>query len=624
MFLTMNLQERICQNCNQQFNIEPKDFKFYDKIQVPPPTWCPECRLQRRIVFFNERGLYKRVCSLCGVQTISVFSPDKPLEVYCQKCFWRGSWDALTYQRPYDFSKAFFEQFFELFQRVPQSSLDSNYYTLVNSEYCNFVADLKNCYLLFNSGDSEHCCYGTLVRLGKECFDMLCADSCERCYEGINLKKCTDVCFSLNCDQCYQVYFSKNLIGCSHCFGCINLRNKQYYIFNTPYSKDNYFKRMKEFDVGSWRSLIRMKEKILPFHLSCPYRYFQGRKNTNVSGDYIDNSRNVSKSYHVIQGEDSKYCQFLTWPITRDSYDVTMWGGNALQTYECMGVGGGENTIAFCVNFWSGNTHHAEYSFDCIRSSYVFGCVNLEYKQYCILNKQYTKSSFEELRRKIIDHMNTMPYIDKKGRVYKYGEFFPPELSPFAYNETIAQEYFPLTKEEALERGYAWKDREAHQRATTLKHSQLPDHIKDVPDSITNEITQCAHSSFLTSNLQSPTSNFSSPTSTCNEQCTTAFRIIPQELKFYRQMNTPLPRLCPNCRHYQRLKQRNPLKLWHRSCQCAGVTNDQRLTTNDIVYKNTIEHFHKQNPCPNEFETSYAPERLEIVYCESCYLAEVA
>ncbi|MDI6602734.1 MAG: hypothetical protein QME57_01260 [Patescibacteria group bacterium] len=104
---------------------------------------------------------------------------------------------------------------------------------------------------------------------------------------------------------------------------------------------------------------------------------------------------------------------------------------------------------------------------------------------------------------------------------------------------------------------------------------------------------------------------------TCNEQCTTAFKIIPQELEFYRKMNLPLPRLCPNCRHYQRIKQRNPLKFWKRKCMCGGQTS-----TNG-VYKNTIKHFHGDNSCPNEFLTTYAPDRPEIVYCEKCYLAEV-
>ena len=92
---------------------------------------------------------------------------------------------------------------------------------------------------------------------------------------------------------------------------------------------------------------------------------------------------------------------------------------------------------------------------------------------------------------------------------------------------------------------------------------------------------------------------------TCNEQCTEAFKIISSELQFYKKMNLPIPHLCPNCRHYQRLKKRNPLKLWHRICMCEK--------------KN---HTHK-GKCPVEFETSYAPERPEIIYCEQCYQQEV-
>ena len=34
-------------------------------------------------------------------------------------------------------------------------------------------------------------------------------------------------------------------------------------------------------------------------------------------------------------------------------------------------------------------------------------------------------------------------------------------LSPFGYNETIAQDYFPLTREEALAKGFNWSDYEA-------------------------------------------------------------------------------------------------------------------------------------------------------------------
>ncbi|MDD5750486.1 MAG: hypothetical protein PHU56_02450, partial [Candidatus Pacebacteria bacterium] len=198
------------------------------------------------------------------------------------------------------------------------------------------------------------------------------------------------------------------------------------------------------------------------------------------------------------------------------------------------------------------------------------------------------------------------------GRTYTYGEFFPPELSPFAYNETIAQEYFPLTKQQAIEQGYSWRDEEPRNYTIDIKAEDLPDNIKDVKDEdILNKVIECLHQG------------------QCNEQCTQAFRIIPQELSFYKRMNLPLPRLCPNCRHYQRLKQRNPLKLWKRQCMCSGSTSSPQGRTCEgktltDCYHNTCEHEHGDSPCDETFLTSYSPERPEIVYCEKCYLREVA
>jgi len=175
--------------------------------------------------------------------------------------------------------------------------------------------------------------------------------------------------------------------------------------------------------------------------------------------------------------------------------------------------------------------------------------------------------------------MEEMPYIDKNGRVYKYGDFFPSDLAPFAYNESIAQEYYPLSKEQALEHGYLWKEIEERNYNITMRNENIPDDIKTVGDDFVNQMIECGHQG------------------KCLEQCTEAFRVTSHELEFYRRMSLPLPRFCPNCRHYQRINLRNPLKLWHRKCMREG--------------------------CQNEFETSYAPERPEIIYCESCYQQEV-
>ncbi len=43
-------ENKICQNCQKDFKIESEDFNFYEKIKVPTPTWCPECRMIRRFL----------------------------------------------------------------------------------------------------------------------------------------------------------------------------------------------------------------------------------------------------------------------------------------------------------------------------------------------------------------------------------------------------------------------------------------------------------------------------------------------------------------------------------------------------------------------------------------------
>ncbi|MBM3251119.1 MAG: hypothetical protein FJZ07_02705, partial [Candidatus Nealsonbacteria bacterium] len=62
----LNSEIRTCQNCHSPFVIDVQDFDFYQKIKVPPPTWCPECRMVRRMMFRNERSLYKRKCDVTG------------------------------------------------------------------------------------------------------------------------------------------------------------------------------------------------------------------------------------------------------------------------------------------------------------------------------------------------------------------------------------------------------------------------------------------------------------------------------------------------------------------------------------------------------------------------------
>ena len=598
----MNSETKICQNCKKEFVIEPEDFDFYQKIKVPAPTFCPECRLIRRMIFRNERSLYKRKCDAPdhNEDIISIYSPDKPLKIYDQKYWWSDSWDPMEYGRDYDFSKPFFEQFNELLMAVPRPpSIGSNN---INSDYTNYGIYNKNCYLIVSAEKNEDCLYGHRLFFNRDCVDCENIHSSELCYQCFQCINCYKCIFSQRLENCNDLFFCFDCRNCQNCFSCVGLRNKQYHIFNKPYTKEQYFSKLKEFGLDYYSKSLRLKEEFEDFYLKFPRRFAEVIKSENCVGNNINNSKNCFNSFVIKESKDLKYVTFAVKAFSSmdGSYiDFSEW------TYESFSGEQDSNKLFTCQCWFSNNLQYCD---SCTSSFHLFACIGLRNKQYCILNKQYTKEEYEKLVPKIIQHMNDMPYIDKKGRVYKYGEFFPPELSPFAYNETVAQEYFPLTKEQALKQGYSWKDPEERDIKPDIKTAELPDHIKDVKDDIIGKVIQCAHAKLGKDGTLE---------TNCNEQCTTAFKIIEPELQFYRRMNLPLPRLCPNCRHYQRLKQRNPLKLWHRKCMCGGQTS-----TNG-VYKNTIKHFHGNQPCPNEFETTYAPDRPEIVYCEKCYLDEV-
>jgi hypothetical protein len=282
----------------------------------------------------------------------------------------------------------------------------------------------------------------------------------------------------------------------------------------------------------------------------------------------------------------------------KDSYD-TIGSATSELLYDCVAMTYDSYMARF--GLIADNARESHYFTYCWDIANVFGCLSLRKKQYCILNKQYTKAEYEALVPKIIAQMNELPYIGEKGRKYRYGEFFPVEFSPFAYNESIAQEYFPLTKSEIEERGYRWREPDIKKYDGAINSNKLPVKTSQATDAILNDVISCDHGA------------------KCNELCTVAFKITPAELAYYRQFKIPLPHLCPNCRHYARLAVRNPLKLWPRQCMCLS---GEAFAKSD-AYKNTVKHFHGEAPCPNKFETSYAPERPETIYCEACYQAEI-
>jgi len=563
-------ETKSCRNCKQNFTIEPDDFGFYEKIKVPPPTFCPDCRVQRRLSWRNDLSFYNRSCDLCGNKIISLYHPDKPLTVYCNKCWWSDKWDPKSYGQDVDFSRPFFEQFRKLQDKVPLLSLfNDDGVGSLNCEYAQNVTFSKNCYMEFMSWFVEDCMYsfssgGPETRDVVDCFCIFSYS--QIIYDSIFLEHC------YNCRNCYlstglaDCTFCFDCKGCSDCFMCVNLRQKKYCIFNKQYSKEEYGKILKSYRLDTRVGSERAKKEFEEFLVQQPHRFANLLNCKNSTGDCLVGCKNVKNSFMAHECENMRFLWIGMW--LKDSYDLSP-GGKSEECYEGLTA---DHSYRELFSIYSLKNQEVDYVENCHSSKYLFGCSAIKHGQYCILNKEYSKDEYFKLRDKLIDQMK------KTG---EYGEFFPSELSHFGYNETMAQEYFPLTKQEALSKGYKWWDK--IQKTTgqeTLKPEQVPDSIHDVSEDILNEVLVCT-------------------------ECERNYKIVYNELNFYKKHSIPIPSQCFYCRNSARLKFENPFKLWHRTCMCDK------------------EHAHHKEHCDIEFETHYAPDRPEIVYCEKCYQQEV-
>ncbi len=579
------METKNCQNCAQSFQIKSEDFDFYTKLNVPSPTFCPDCRLQRRLAWRNERSLYKRKCDAPGHEEmiIMMYPPELKLPVYDQKYWWSDEWDAMDHHKEYDFSKPFFSQFKELLYSVPAPALIN--LQDVNSDYCNFTYQSKNCYLNFASDMNEDTAYLYHSIENRDCFDMLGSRKNEKCQNMVDCEQCYD-CDGLQlCQSCIKSKFCYDCHNCQDCIGCAGLRNAKNQILNVQYTQEEYAKEVTRLHLDTASGREAFEKKYQELLAKYPRRYSNSRHTVASTGDYLNGAKNCLECFDIEgPAEDLKYCVYgvTNMKSVHDAYAI---GVNIENSYDLMDSGSNVQNVCFSANIWE--SFSCQYNYFIKNCSDCFGCVGIKNKKYCILNKQYTKEEYFELLPKIIAHMTEMPYVDKGGRTYTYGEFFPEEMSFFPYNQSIAQEYFPMTKEEIEKRGFVWRKLEDKSYMPTKDVLTVPDSIHDIEDTITNEIISCLHAG------------------TCNHQCTNAFRVIPSELQMYKRMGIPLPRLCINCRHYERLAKRNPLKVWPRACMCAQES-----------------HGHAAH-CPNIFESSYSPDRSEIVYCESCYQKEV-
>ncbi|MCX6807923.1 MAG: hypothetical protein NTZ80_03975 [Patescibacteria group bacterium] len=455
-----------CPKCQSQFEITQDDLLFYDKIspvfngrkyQIPEPKLCPDCKEQRRLALRNESKFYKRECGICGKIIISVYSPKSDYTVYCHECWWSDNFDPVEYGCDFDFSKSFSEQFQELFKNVPAVNLNTHS-SNENSDYVNYISKSKNCYMCVAGGFLEDVYYSNLGINCKQSMDIYFSFDSELCYEIMNCSNCYDVKYSKDSKGCNNSWFVDDCIGCSNCILCSGLKNKSYCFKNKQLSKEEFFTIEKDFISNLPTEINHYREEFKWICLSVPKKYIHILNSESCSGDYIANSKGCVNCFEIRDAEDCINCMNVMG--VKDVRSCSQCGLNTEVAYELMTGSLNIYHILFS-SVIRDNSSDILYSFNISSCSNCFACIGLRRKQYCILNKQYSKQEYEELVPRIIEHMQkstplSPPY--SRGEASEasrgvewpeWGEFFNPRLSNFCYNETVAVEYFPLTNKEA-------------------------------------------------------------------------------------------------------------------------------------------------------------------------------
>ncbi len=294
---------------------------------------------------------------------------------------------------------------------------------------------------------------------------------------------------------------------------------------NEKMSKEEYEAKVAE--VRGSHSLADLLEKFIEFKVQFPMKWMNEINTENCTGNYLVNCNECEECYDCEYLERSKYCFDLKKgdEVSYNNMDISAFGLGVIDCYEGGTIGYNGNHCLFGENVWESFDVH--YSMLCMNCKHCFGCVGLNHDEYCVFNKQYTKEEYEELVGKIIEHMKEGGAAPDGGQ--EWGEFFPTEMSPFRYNETMAAEYFPMSREEVEAKGWNWKEKE-----------------DPVKGELSEEIRECKESR-------------------------RRFKILKEERDFYKKWGIPLPELCPDVRHLHRLAQRNPRELWERKCDKCGV-----------------------------------------------------
>ena len=428
--MSLHTIARICPVSGRSFVITPEEQQYYQDRSLPLPTLHPFERARRRMSFApNLTTVYTRSCAATGASLLSYYAPSSPVTVYDRAYWFSDAFDPMQYGRDIDFSRPFFEQFAELFAAMPRPHAMPT--ESENSDYVLLGFRNKNCYLM-SGVENEDSFYSGSIRQCKEVADCYNMYSCELCFESLNCEQCYKVRYSFNAKSCRESDFLYDCTDCTNCFMCVGLKHKEYHIKNVAYTKEEYAQKIALYHLYTHSAVTRAKEEFAAFLKTCDVRSNNNVHCEDTLGDYMKNAQHCFLCYQGSEAVESRYCMPLSNRV-KYCYDTSAAGAEY-----CVEVASGKAPVSCAYSYeLRGGGSNMYYCADIYSECHnMFGCVGIKSpRQYCILNKQYTKEEYEQLLTRLIAHMK---------QTGEYGEFFPMWLSLLPYEDSVAQEYQPL------------------------------------------------------------------------------------------------------------------------------------------------------------------------------------
>ncbi|MBI4836565.1 MAG: hypothetical protein HY817_04880 [Candidatus Abawacabacteria bacterium] len=453
----------------------------------------PLAQLRAIMAWYPNKKLYNRVSTKSGKSIISVYHEKAICPVYSHEEWYADDWESPSLA--IDLNKSFFAQFRKLQQIAPVVGLLSSMQE--NAEYCQDSEGLKNCYLVFDALNCQDVYYSARIYNSRDCVDVYWVMDSELLYDCVYMFNCYNARYSFNCHNVSDSAFLFNCRNVKHAFMCSGLRNKEYCIYNKQVTKEEYEAFVKEIKWSDYQTIVELKKKfiseVIPTSV-IPPAFLDNCD--NVEGNYLKNTANALNAFESFDLKD--IYNVFQCAKGHDIAGAYMCNDRVEKCFQCVATGIAVYEVRNCAFVW--HSSYMEYCYLCLNCQNCFGCIGLRNKQYHIFNKPYPKEEYEKRVTELKEKMK------ERG---EYDQFFPLEMSPFPYEDTIASDLFD-NKDNAV---------------FAAEYVHIGQSITVDPAAV--------------------------------QICTVSgksFRYITQELQFYTKHAIPLPRISPALRYRARMQ----------------------------------------------------------------------